>query len=199
MPTSSILHEKIRLCKNCILNIGGDSGDYVGPTFSGLIRDSLTDLFKDYIVDGSKSGIKHYAIKQASALNMYYECDLATLDNSINIGCNVTNAINKQVFNTKAVAKNNKSFSIENKLYMKDIIFVNNDGDDLVLFDLIECKYKFDFELVSENPNVYSVTGEIELLTDENDLRHDFTNAWELFKHFVTRKSSRQQNQLTLY
>ena len=185
MPTSSILHEEIKLCKNCI--IGNENpGDYIGPTFGGLIRDHLVNLFGDYHVDTAKSGVKHYAAKLASVFDINSEYDSSTIDNSINIGLNVANTISKQVFNTRVRANCNKSFSIENTIYMKDVLFVNNnDKNDIVLFDLMEIKYKFNFEIVSENPSVFEVKGEIELLTDENDLRHDFTNTWEMLKHFV--------------
>ena len=197
MPTSSILHKEIKLHENCLLGFESPS-NYIGPTFGSLIRDCLVDLFNNYLVDTAKSGTKHYAIKQASTFDTYSEYDLSTVGNSINIGWNVTNAINKQVFGTKDKASSGESFSIENKLYMKDVIFVNNnDENDIVLFDLVEINYKFDFEVVSKDPNVFEVKGEIELLTDENDLRHDFTTTWEMFKHFVTRTASkRNQNAL---
>lgn len=197
MPTSSILHEKIKLSKNCILG-NGNPGDYIGPTFGGLMQDRLVGLFSDYLVDTTKSGIKHYTVKQASAIDTCSEYDPA-IDNSINIGWNVTNAIVKRVFNAKAKSSCNESFSIENKLYIKDVIFVNNnDENDIVLFDLMEIKYKVDFEIVSKDPNVYSVKGEIELLTDENDLRHDFHNTWEMLKHFIARTTSKR-NQNVIY
>ncbi len=195
MPTSSILHEKIELCKNCILG-NENPGDYIGPTFAGLIRDRLVDLFGDYHVD-MKSGVKHYSVKLASAFDINSEYDLSIAGNSINIGLNVVSTINRQIFNTKARANYGESFSIENKLYMKDVLFVNNDNEnDIVLFDLVEIKYKFDFEIVSKDPSVFEVKGEIELLTDENDLRHDFTTTWGMLKHFVTRETSKRNRNI---
>ena len=199
MPTSSILHEEIKLSKNCILGIE-NPGDYIGPVFGGLLRDYLINLFNDYLVDTTKSGVKHYAIKQASTFDTRSEYNLSTLDDSMNIGWNITNVITNQVFNAaRANNDSSESFSIENKLYMRDIIFVNNnDKNDIVLFDLMEINYKIDFVIVSKDPNVFEVKGEIDLLTDENDLRHDFTNAWDMFKHFVIRTVPKR-NQSVLY
>ena len=196
MPTSLILHEKIELCKNCILG-NENPGDCIGPTFGGLIRDRLVNLFGDYHVDTGKSEVKHYSVKLASAFNINSEYDLSITGISMNIGSDVANTINRQIFNTKVKSNCGKSFSIENKLYMKDVLFINNnDENDIVLFDLMEIKYKFDFKIVSKNPSVYEVKGEIELLTDENDLRHDFTNTWEMLKHFVTRTTSKQNGNI---
>ena len=196
MPTSSILHEEIELCKNCILG-NENPGDYIGPTFGGLIRDRLVDLFSDYHVDTAKSGTKHYSIKLASAFDINSEYDLSTANNTINVGLNVASTINRQIFNAKARANHDESFSLKNKIYMKDVLFVNNnDENDIVLFDLIEIRYKFNFEIVSKNPSIFEVKGEIELLTDENDLRHDFTNTWEMLKHFVTRTTPKQNRNI---
>ena len=199
MPTSSILHEKIELPINCILG-NKNPGDYIGPTAGGLIRNRLVNLFGDYHVDTAKSGVKHYSVKLASVVSAFDLCseyDLSITGISMNIGSNVANTISKQIFNTRAKANRDESFSIENKLYMKDVLFINNnDENDIVLFDLMEIKYKFDFKIVSKNPSVYEVKGEIELLTDENDLRHDFTNTWEMFKHFVTRTTPKQNGNI---
>lgn len=185
MPTSQILHEEIKLYKNCILG-NENPGDYIGPTFGGLIRDRLVELFGNYLVNTAKSGTKHYSIKLASAFDVNCEYDSSTAGSPMNIGLNVANIINRQIFNTRAKANCGESFSLENTIYMKDVLFVNNsDENDIVLFDLMEIKYKFNFEIVSKNPSVFEVKGEIELLTDEDDLRHDFTNTWEMLKHFV--------------
>ena len=200
MPTSSILHEKIELYKNCILG-NENPGDYIGPTFGSLIRDHLVNLFSDYHVDTAKPGVvKHYTAKQASAFDTYSEYSLSSVDNSMNIGWNIASAMTSQAISmARANNNNNESFSIENKLYMKDVIFVNNnDKNDIVLFDLVEIDYKINFEIVSKDPSVFEVKGEIDLLTDENDLRHDFTNTWEMFKHFVARTAPKQ-NRNVLY
>jgi hypothetical protein len=74
---------------------------------------------------------------------------------------------------------------------------VNKDNDhDIVLFDLVELNFKCKFNYI-ETTKLFDIEGSVEILTDEDELRHDFKNGiWEMLKYFVTRTIPKQNGNI---
>lgn len=137
-------------------------------------------IFDDYVIDG-----KHYSIKIVTP-NGNQDFD-TTVDILPSFTHAFTNAVSRRLFNMPNVTE---TFELSDKTYVKNVIFVNKDNNrDIVLFDLVELDFKCKFNYI-ETTKLFDIEGSVEILTDEDELRHDFANTWEMLKYFLCRSNN---------
>lgn len=187
MPTSSILHETFKLAEPCSFQYSLDGNDH-NPHASlwyGLTK-AIDKITKDYIVPTTESKHKHYTIVILPDTYTSFDFD-TTVDVMPDLTSAVINAISRRIYRKKI----KESCTVSSEMYIKTVMFINNAIDgDIVVFDLVKLNVKCEFTRHNGNPNyVFDVKGEIELLTDEDELRHDFKNGvWGALKYIWCKK-----------
>lgn len=186
MPTSLILDTKFKLPKSCNLNDEKGMTQYHDATYQ-LYCHLKTSIFDDYVIDN-----KHYSIKIVTPTdNQDFDTNV---DNLPSFTHAFTNAVSRRLYNRPSTFE---TFEFSDKTYVRNVIFVNKDNDrDIVLFDLVELNFKCNFNYV-ETTKLFDIEGSVEILTDEDELRHDFKNGiWEMLKYFVTRTIPKQNGNI---
>lgn len=178
MPTSSILDRNFKLPKSCILN--DDFGTSHEPDVTHQLYCHLNaSIFDDYVIDD-----KHYSIKVITPNgNQDFDTNVDYLPSFTHA---FTNAVYRRLANSPNVSE---TFEFSDKTYVRNVIFANKDNKhDIVLFDLVELDFKCKFNYI-ETTKLFDVEGNIEILTDEAELRHDFKNGmWDVLKYIWCRK-----------
>lgn len=179
MPTSSILDTKFKLPESYDLNFK-TCATHVSDAIHQLYCHLSTSIFDDYVIDN-----KHYSIKIVTPTNSNQDFD-TSVDNLPSFTHAFTNAVFRRLYNKPNAFE---TFEFSDKTYVRNVIFVNKDNDrDIVLFDLVELDFKCKFNYI-ETTKLFDVEGNIEILTDEDELRHDFKNGiWDMLKYIWCRK-----------
>ena len=184
MPTSLILDAKFKLPKSCNLNDEKGTTQYHDATYQ-LYCHLKTSIFDDYVIDN-----KHYSIKIVTPTNNQ---DFDTnVDDLPSFTHAFTNAVYRRLYNKYCIINRLnafETFEFSDKTYVRNVIFMNKDNDrDIVLFDLVELDFKCKFNYV-ETTKLFDIEGSVEILTDEDELRHDFKNGiWDMLKYVWCRK-----------
>ena len=177
MPTSLILDRKFKLPKSCGLN--DENGKPHKSNAIYHLFNYLDPIFNDYIIDD-----KHYSIKIiAPTFNQDYD---TSVDNIPSFANAFTDAVYRRLANISNISE---TFEFSDKTYVRNVIFVNKNNDhDIVLFDLVELDFKCKFNYI-ETTKLFDIEGNIEILTDEDELRHDFKNGmWDVLKYIWCKK-----------
>lgn len=178
MPTSLILDTKFKLPEPCDLNFKTDATN-ISDAIHQLHCYLSTSIFDDYVIDN-----KHYSIKIVTPTDKQ---DFDTnVDNLPSFTHAFRNAVSRRLYNRPSTFE---TFEFSDKKYVRNVIFVNKDNDhDIVLFDLVELNFKCKFNYIKDT-KLFNVEGDIEILTDEDDLRHDFKNGmWDVMKYLLCKK-----------
>lgn len=183
MPTSLILGTEFKLPESCDLN--DENGVMLGMSRESSAIYQLHYQLNASIFDNCVIDNKRYSMKIVTP-NNNQDFD-TSVDCLPSFTYAFTNAISRRLFNRP---KNvSETFEFSDKTYVRNVIFVNKDNDrDIVLFDLVELNFKCKFNYI-ETTKLYDVEGSVEILTDENELRHDFKNGmWDVLKYIWCRK-----------